>query len=197
VSKGGVIGVLPGIIGMIQAMEAIKLIIGIGDTLVGRLVLFDALGMTFEEVKLDKNPKCVICSGHPTLDHLIDYEQFCGVPGHDRGDESSTSSEWNITPRELKARLDAGEPIRVVDVREPQEWELRHILGAELIALDTFLARMHELDSAQTIVLYCHLSPRAARAVQLLANAGFRKMKNLRGGINAWMREIDPALPQY
>ncbi len=196
-AEGGVLGVLPGIIGTIQAMEAIKLIIGIGDTLVGRLILFDALGMTFEQVKLNKNPKCVICSEHPTLDHLIDYEQFCGVPGHDRSDEGSASAEWDITPRDLRARLDAGEPIRVIDVREPQEWELGHIQGAELIALDTFLGRMHELDSAQTIVLYCHLGPRAARAVQLLANAGFRKVRNLNGGINAWARQIDPALPQY
>ena len=196
-AEGGVLGVLPGIIGTIQAMEAIKLILGIGDTLVGRLILFDALGMSFEEVKLDKNPNCVICSEHPTLDHLIDYEQFCGVPGHDRSDEGSAGAEWDITSHELKARLDAGEAIRVIDVREPQEWELGHIAGAELISLDTFLGRMHELDSAQTMVLYCHLGPRAARAVQLLSNAGFRKVKNLRGGINAWAREIDPALPQY
>jgi sulfur-carrier protein adenylyltransferase/sulfurtransferase len=170
---------------------------GIGETLVGRLMLFDALEMQFQEVKLDKNPTCVICSEHPTLDHLIDYEQFCGVPGHDRGDEGSAGEDWDITPRELKARLDAGEAIHIIDVREPQEWELGHIPGAELVPLDTFLARMNELDSAQPIVLYCHLGPRSARAVQLLAGAGFRKVKNLQGSINAWAREIDPELPQY
>jgi len=195
-AEGGVLGVLPGTIGTIQATEVVKLILGTGNTLIGRLLLYDALGMTFEEVKLRKNPRCVICSEHPTLDHLIDYEQFCGVPGHDHETESAGAG-WDITPLQLSERLQQGNHIRIIDVREPHEWDISHIEGAELIPLGMLAARMNELDSAEEIVLHCKTGARSARALELLRTAGFRKVKNLKGGINAWAREVDTKLPTY
>jgi adenylyltransferase/sulfurtransferase len=195
-AEGGVLGVLPGTIGTIQATEVIKLILGIGNTLVGRLLLYDALSMTFEEVKLRKNPRCVICSETATLDHLIDYEEFCGVPGHDRETEGQ-ATQWDITATELAARLQKGNHLRIVDVREPHEWEISHIDGAQLIPLGALPERMHELDSAEEIVLQCKTGSRSMRALQMLYTAGFRKLKNLKGGINAWARDVDPSLPTY
>jgi len=195
-AEGGVLGVLPGTIGTIQATEVVKLILGVGDTLVGRLLLYDALSMSFEEVKLRKNPHCVICSEHPTLDHLIDYEAFCGVPGHDHETEN-TATQWDITARELAERLGRGNGLRVIDVREPHEWEISHIEGARLIPLGQLAAHMHELDSAEEIVLHCKTGARSMRALELLYTAGFRKLKNLKGGINAWARDVDPRLPTY
>jgi sulfur-carrier protein adenylyltransferase/sulfurtransferase len=195
-AEGGVLGVLPGTIGTIQATEVVKLILGTGNTLIGRLMLYDALSMTFEEVKLRKNPRCVICSEHPTLDHLIDYEQFCGVPGHDHETESAGAG-WDITPLQLSERLKEGNHIRIIDVREPHEWDISHIEGADLIPLGTLAARMNELDSAEEIVLHCKTGARSARALELLRTAGFRKVKNLKGGINAWAREVDKKLPTY
>jgi adenylyltransferase/sulfurtransferase len=195
-AEGGVLGVLPGTIGTIQATEVIKLILGIGNTLVGRLLLYDALSMTFEEVKLRKNPRCVICSETATLDHLIDYEEFCGVPGHDRETEGQVT-QWDITATELAARLQKGNHLRIVDVREPHEWEISHIDGAQLIPLGALPERMHELDSAEEIVLQCKTGSRSMRALQMLYTAGFRKLKNLKGGINAWARDVDPSLPTY
>jgi len=195
-AEGGVLGVLPGTIGTIQATEVVKLILGAGTTLIGRLMLYDALSMTFEEVKLRKNPRCVICSEHPTLDHLIDYEQFCGVPSHDHETESAGAG-WDITPMQLSERLKEGNHIRIIDVREPHEWDISHIEGADLIPLGTLAARMNELDSAEEIVLHCKTGARSARALELLRTAGFRKVKNLKGGINAWAREVDTKLPTY
>jgi molybdopterin/thiamine biosynthesis adenylyltransferase/rhodanese-related sulfurtransferase len=195
-AEGGVLGVLPGTIGTIQATEVVKLILGTGTTLIGRLMLYDALSMTFEEVKLRKNPRCVICSEHPTLDHLIDYELFCGVPGHDHETESAGAG-WDITPMQLSERLKEGNHIRIIDVREPHEWDISHIEGADLIPLGTLAARMNELDSAEEIVLHCKTGARSARALELLRTAGFRKVKNLKGGINAWAREVDTKLPTY
>ena len=195
-AEGGVLGILPGTIGTIQATEAIKLILGLGSTLVGRLLLYDATQMTFEEVKLRKNPKCLICSERPTVTELIDYEAFCGVPGHDREDESAGAG-WDITPKELAARLTEGNHIRIVDVREPHEVEISRIAGAELIPLGALPARMNELDSAEEIVLHCKSGGRSARALEMLRCAGFRKLKNLKGGINAWAREVDPTVPIY
>ncbi len=195
-AEGGVLGVLPGTIGTIQATEAIKLILGIGQPLIGRLLLYDALAMTLEEVKLRKNPRCLICSEHPTVTTLIDYEEFCGVPGHDH-DEESAGVGWDITPKELQARLGEGNHLRIIDVREPHEWEISHIEGADLIPLGTLAAHMHELDSAQDIVLMCKSGSRSARALELLRTAGFRKLKNLKGGINGWAREVDSTLPTY
>jgi len=195
-AEGGVLGILPGTVGTIQATETIKLILGIGDTLVGRLLLYDALGMRFEEVKLRKNPNCLICSEHPQLDHLIDYEEFCGVPSHDHELESAGEG-WDITPKELQGRLAQGNHIRLIDVREPHELEISQLEDATLIPLGAFAARMNELDSAEELVLFCRTGARSARALDLLRTAGFRKLKNLKGGINAWAREVDPSLPTY
>ncbi|MGB8646571.1 MAG: molybdopterin-synthase adenylyltransferase MoeB [Anaerolineae bacterium] len=196
-AEGGVLGVLPGTVGTLQATEAIKLIIGAGDSLVGRLMLYDALAMTFDEVRLRKNPDCVICSDHPTITGLIDYEEFCGMPMNDHQDEGSAGAEWDIEAVELKKQLDANPHLRLIDVREPHEWEIVHIDRAQLIPLDTLVAHMNELDSAEEIVLQCKSGARSARALQLLRGAGFRKLKNLKGGILAWANEVDPSLPIY
>jgi sulfur-carrier protein adenylyltransferase/sulfurtransferase len=195
-AEGGVLGVLPGTIGTIQATEAIKLILGIGEPLIGRLLLYDALSMTLEEVRLRKNPNCVICSDHPTVTQLIDYEEFCGVPAHDH-EEDSAGAGWDITPKELKERLAKGNHVHIIDVREPHEWEISHIEGAQLIPLASLAEHMNELDSADEIVLQCKTGERSARALDLLRTAGFRKLKNLKGGINAWARDVDPSLPTY
>lgn len=195
-AEGGVFGVTPGTIGSLQATEALKLILGIGEVLIGRLLLYDALTATFETVQLKKNPRCRICSETPEITELIDYEAFCGVPGHDRA-EARLPEEWEIEPRELAARLQRNEPLRLIDVREPHELEISQIPGAELIPLGELAARMHELDSAQEMVLFCKAGTRSARAIGFLAGAGFRRIKHLRGGINAWAEEVDPNLPIY
>lgn len=195
-AEGGVFGVLPGTIGTLQAAEALKLILGIGEPLIGRLLLYDALAMSFEELRLKKNPRCKICSPEPEVTELIDYEAFCGVPGHDRG-EAVIDRDWEIEPRELAEKLARGERIRLIDVREPHELEISHIDGAELIPLGSLAAHMHELDSAEEIVLLCKTGTRSMRALELLAGAGFRKLKNLHGGINAWANQVDPRLPLY
>jgi molybdopterin/thiamine biosynthesis adenylyltransferase/rhodanese-related sulfurtransferase len=195
-AEGGVLGVLPGTIGTLQATEALKLILGIGEPLIGRLMLYNALDMSFEFVKLRKNPKCKICGPEPEVTELIDYEAFCGVPGHDH-EEGSAGVDWDITAPELAVRLQQGNHIRLVDVREPHELEISHLEGATLIPLGQMAARLSELDSAEEIVLFCKAGTRSARALELLLSAGFRKVKNLKGGINAWAREVDPNLPIY
>jgi adenylyltransferase/sulfurtransferase len=195
-AEGGVLGILPGTIGTIQATETIKLILGIGEPLIGKLLLYDALAMSFEEVKLRKNPNCAVCGPNPTVTELIDYEQFCGVPGHDHETEAAPT-RWDITPQELEARLKEGNHLKIIDVREPHEWEIAHIEGATLIPLGQLAARMNELDSAEELVLQCKTGGRSMRALELLRTAGFRKLKNLKGGINAWAREVDPKLPVY
>ena len=195
-AEGGVLGILPGTIGTLQATEAIKLILGIGDTLVGKLMLYNALDMSFDFVKLRRNPNCVVCSKHADEIELIDYEEFCGLPMHDHEQESAGAG-WDITVHELKAKLDAGESLRIIDVREPHEWEISHIDGAELIPLGDIPARMNELDSAEFLVMQCKTGGRSARALEMLVGAGFRKIKNLKGGINAWAREVDKSLPVY
>ncbi|MBI3361807.1 MAG: molybdopterin-synthase adenylyltransferase MoeB, partial [Chloroflexi bacterium] len=171
-AEGGVLGILPGTIGTIQATEAIKLILGLGNTLVGRLMLYDALQMTFEEVKLRKNPKCLVCSEHPTVTELIDYEAFCGVPGHDQPDEGSAGEGWDITPRDLAARMGQGNHIRLIDVREPYEVEISRLENAEVFPLGEFAARMNEFDSADEMVLFCRTGMRSAKALDLLRGAG-------------------------
>ncbi len=196
-AEGGVLGILPGTIGTLQATEAIKLIIGAGEPLIGRLLLYDALNMSFDELKIRKNPDCVICSDHPTITKLIDYEQFCGMPMHDHPDEGSAGAEWDIEPVELKQRLEADPHLRVIDVREPHEWEIAHIEGAELIPLDKLTEHMNELDTAEEIILHCKTGARSTRALELLKGAGFRKIKNLKGGIIAWANDVDPSLPIY
>ncbi|HZD57828.1 MAG TPA: molybdopterin-synthase adenylyltransferase MoeB [Anaerolineales bacterium] len=196
-AEGGVLGVLPGTIGTLQATEALKLILGIGEPLIGRLMLYNALDMSFEFVNLRKNPKCKICGPEPEVTELIDYEEFCGVPGHDH-DEGAVGGGWDITAIELAERLrNDGQHIKLIDVREPHELEISKIDGAKLIPLGQLAARMSELDSADEIVLFCKSGTRSARALELLASAGFRKMKNLKGGINAWAREVDHSLPVY
>ncbi len=195
-AEGGVFGVLPGTIGSIQAAEALKLILGIGEPLIGRLLLFDALDMSFQTVKLKKNPGCKICGENPEITELIDYEVFCGMPAHDH-DAGSAGEEWDITAEDLAARLDEGVNLRLIDVREPHEQEISNLDGSELIPLGQFASRLSELDSAQEIVLYCKSGIRSARALEILVSAGFKKVKNLKHGINAWALEVDPSLPIY
>ncbi|HKO04681.1 MAG TPA: molybdopterin-synthase adenylyltransferase MoeB [Candidatus Acidoferrales bacterium] len=192
-AEGGVLGVLPGIVGSIQAMETIKLILDKGETLVGRLLLFDALQMRFREVKLRKNPDCPVCGSHPTVTKLIDYQEFCGI----RGEEAaSTVSVPEITPRELKVRLDRGDELFILDVREPHEFQICH-LGGHLIPLGDLPRRVNELDSSREIVAHCRSGKRSADAVAFLRQAGFRKIWNLKGGILAWSDEVDPKVPKY
>lgn len=195
-AEGGVLGVLPGTVGTLQATEALKLILGIGEPMIGRLLLFNALDMSFDFVKLRKNPNCKVCGPEPEITELIDYEAFCGVPMHDH-EEGAVGGDWDISAPELAERLKESNHLRLIDVREPHELEISHLDGAELFPLGQLAARMSELDSAEDIVLFCKAGTRSARALELLASAGFRKMKNLKGGINAWAREVDPSMPIY
>lgn len=194
-AEGGVLGVLPGTIGTIQATEAIKLLLGIGSSLAGRLLIYNALDMSFEYVKLKKNPKCAVCGEHPTVTELIDYEQFCGVPGHDH-EEDNTLAAWEITAPELQDRLQHNH-LRLIDVREPHELEISSLPQAVNIPLGSLAARLSELDSAEDIVLMCKSGARSGRALELLVSAGFKKVKNLKGGINAWAQEVDSDVPVY
>jgi molybdopterin/thiamine biosynthesis adenylyltransferase/rhodanese-related sulfurtransferase len=202
-AEGGVLGVLPGTIGAIQATEAIKLIIGRGEPLIGRLLLYDALGMTFDEVYLRKNPDCPVCGPNPTITELIDYEQFCGMPAHDRslyvssGDNGTEVPQ--IAPLELKRRLDAGDDLQIVDVREPHEWEISNLenLGAFLVPQNEILEHMGELDMTRDIVVMCRSGARSATVIHELQKHGFKRLFNLDGGINEWAREVDGRLPVY
>jgi adenylyltransferase/sulfurtransferase len=193
-AEGGVLGVLPGIVGTIQAAETLKLIIGKGVPLIGRLLLFDALGMKFRELKLRKNPECPVCGEHPTVTKLIDYAEFCGIRGEEAPAPPTTVPE--ITPRELKARLDRGDDIYIVDVREPHEYQICNI-GGHLIPLGDLASRVNELDSSREIVAHCRTGKRSAQAAEFLLKAGFRKISNLKGGILAWSDEVDPSVPKY
>jgi adenylyltransferase/sulfurtransferase len=193
-AEGGVLGVLPGIIGSIQAMEVIKLILGRGDTLAGRLLLFNALDMRFREVKLRKNPECPVCGPNRTITQLIDYYEFCGMRGEEAPAPSVRVPE--IEPRELKARLDRGDDLYILDVREPHEYQICN-LGGHLIPLGELPRRAHELDSSREIVAHCRSGKRSAEAVDFLRKAGFRKIWNLKGGILAWSDQVDPSVPKY
>ena len=193
-AEGGVLGVLPGIVGCIQAMEVIKLILGKGQPLIGRLLLFDALGMKFRELKLRRNPDCPICGTHPTITELIDYEQFCGIRGEEHI-EPTRVPETTVT--ELKKMMDEKKTFVLVDVREPHEYDICRIPGSRLIPLGDVPKRMHELNSAEEIVVHCRSGQRSAKAVELLMKAGFRKIHNLRGGVLAWADQIDPTMPKY
>ncbi len=195
-AEGGVLGVLPGVIGSIQATEALKLILGIGEPLIGKLLLYDALDMSFQTVKLKKNLECKVCGENPEITELIDYEDFCGMPAHDH-DAGSAGEDWDITAEDLAARLKEGVDLRLIDVREPHEQEISNLDGSELIPLGQFASRLSELDSAQEIVLYCKSGTRSTRALEILVSAGFKKVKNLKHGINAWAIAIDPSLPLY
>ena len=193
-AEGGVLGVLPGIIGSIQAMETIKLILGTGQPLVGRLLLFDALAMNFRELRLRKNPACSICGPNRTIHELIDYEEFCGIGGEET--PTSTAGIPEITSRELKARLDRGDDLFILDVRETHEYQICNLQG-HLIPLGELTRRVHELDSSREIVAHCRSGKRSADAVQFLLQTGFRKIWNLKGGILAWSDEVDPSVPKY
>jgi molybdopterin/thiamine biosynthesis adenylyltransferase/rhodanese-related sulfurtransferase len=195
-AEGGVLGVLPGTIGTLQASEAIKLILDIGEPLIGKLLLYNALDMSFEFVKLRKNPGCKVCGSNPEVTELIDYEEFCGVPMDDH-DAGSVGGGWDITASELKQRMADGNHLVLLDVREPHELQISHIEGAKLIPLGELAARLSELDSADEMVVFCKAGPRSARALELLISAGFRKVKNLQGGINAWAEQVDPSQPVY
>jgi adenylyltransferase/sulfurtransferase len=195
-AEGGVLGILPGTIGTLQATEALKLLLDIGDPMIGKLLLYNALDMSFEFVKLRKNPNCKVCSPNPEVTELIDYEAFCGVPSHDH-EEGAVGGDWDITANELKERMKSGNHLRLLDVREPHELQISQLEGSTLIPLGQLASRLSELDSAEEMVVFCKAGTRSARALELLVSAGFRKIKNLKGGINAWAKEIDPSLPIY
>ena len=194
-AEGGVLGLLPGTIGLLQATEAVKLIIGQGKSLMGRLLLFNALDMSFRELKIRRDPACPICGDHPTIKELIDYEQFCGVG---RGQEEAVASAGaEIDVQTLHEWFEAKKKFVLIDVREPNEWEIAHIEGAKLIPLGQIAARVNELDSADEIVLQCHHGMRSARAQAALAKFGFKKTYNLAGGIDAWATEVETNMPRY
>jgi len=193
-AEGGVLGILPGIVGTIQANETVKLIIGKGEPLIGRLLLFDALKMKFREMKLRKNPECPVCGSHRTITKLIDYEAFCGVqPGWD---SYAREEQFEITVDQLKMRLDRKDDIFILDVREPQEYEICNLKG-HLIPLRDLPKRINELDTAKEIVVHCKIGGRSRTAVEFMKQAGFRKVKNLVGGIDEWAERIDPTMPRY
>ncbi len=195
-AEGGVLGVLPGTIGTIQATEALKMLLGIGSSLVGRLLLYNALDMTFEFVNLKKNPKCRVCGPNADIKELIDYDEFCGVPGHDI-EVGSTGASWDITPLELSMSMKSKNPPLLLDVREPHEQEISALPDAINIPLGLLASRLSELDSAREMVLFCKTGTRSSRALELLVSAGFKRVKNLKGGINAWAKEVDSSLPVY
>jgi molybdopterin/thiamine biosynthesis adenylyltransferase/rhodanese-related sulfurtransferase len=194
-AEGGVLGVLPGTMGTIQATEALKVLLGIGEPLIGKLLLYNALDMTFDFVKLKKNPNCRVCGPNADIKELIDYEEFCGVPSHDH-DEGSAGANWDITVSELAERVKTNH-LKLVDVREPHELEISRLPNATNIPLGQLAARLSELDSAEDMVIFCKSGARSARGLELLVSAGFKKVKNLKGGINAWAREVDKNLPVY
>jgi adenylyltransferase/sulfurtransferase len=194
-AEGGVLGILPGIVGVMQATEAVKLICGIGEPLLGRLMLYDALGMKFKELKLRKDPKCPLCSENPTIKGLIDYDEFCGTAPDPNKVEMESDDE--ITVVDLKKKMDANGGAFILDVREPHEYDICHLEGSTLIPLNELPRRLSELDTGQDMVVLCRSGARSARAVRFLREAGFEKAKNLVGGILAWSDEIDPSMPKY
>jgi adenylyltransferase/sulfurtransferase len=198
-AEGGVLGILPGTIGLIQATETVKLILGIGEPLVGRLLLYDALGMHFRELKLRKNPECPVCGTHPTITKLIDYHQFCGVPqpGPAAPDREAKVNEGEIDVVELKEKIDRGDNFVLIDVREPHEYRICNLPGAQLIPLAEFPKHVGEFDPAADIVIHCRSGMRSAKACAVLRQAGFQHVRNLVGGILAWSDKVDPSVPKY
>ena len=198
-AEGGVLGILPGVIGVIQATEVVKLILGKGESLIGRLMLYDALRMNFREVKFRRNPKCPVCGDHPTIKELIDYEAFCGLPK--RGEEERVNGApgglVEISAIQLKEKMNRKEKFTLIDVREPSEFEINKIPGARLIPLGTVAEHANELDSADEIIIHCHFGGRSAKACELLQKMGFKKVRNLKGGIDAWSSDVDPSCPRY
>jgi molybdopterin/thiamine biosynthesis adenylyltransferase/rhodanese-related sulfurtransferase/molybdopterin converting factor small subunit len=191
-AEGGVLGILPGTIGLIQATETVKLILGIGESLVGRLLLYDALAMRFRELKLRKNPECPVCGDHPTITKLIDYQQFCGIPQP----QPEAIMDGDVDPTEVKAKIDRGDNFVLIDVREPHEYQICNIPAAKLIPLGQLPQRLDELDRDIEIVAHCKSGMRSAKAVGLLKEAGFRA-RNMKGGILAWSDKVDPSVPKY
>jgi adenylyltransferase/sulfurtransferase len=195
-AEGGVLGVLPGIIGVIQATEALKLIMHVGEPLVGRFLIFDALRMKFRELKLRKDPDCPVCGTHPSIKQLIDYEQFCGItPAAPEPVTVNTATE--ITSVELKQRLDRGDALKIVDVREPNEYQINRIPGSVLIPLGDVPKRQNELDPSDEIVVHCKTGGRSAKAAEFLRSVGFKRVLNLKGGILGWVDQVDPSQPKY
>jgi adenylyltransferase/sulfurtransferase len=195
-AEGGVLGVLPGLVGLIQSTETIKLIIGMGKSLMGRLLLFNALEMSFKSIKIRRDPDCPLCGSNPTVKELIDYDQFCGI----RGEEKKSDTGGNITEitvRELSEKIKRKDRFTLVDVREPQEYQIAKIPGSRLIPLGKITQRSNELDMADEIVVHCKLGGRSAKAIEALQKIGFRKLKNVKGGIDAWSQEVDPSVPRY
>lgn len=192
-AEGGVLGVLPGIIGTLQATEVVKLLAGIGETLVGRLMLYDALAMQFRELKLRRNPDCPVCGEHPTITELIDYNQFCGIVP----EPTPVVSANEITPGEVAAWLEHPDKPFLLDVREANEWDIGHLPDATRISVNELAQRLHELDPERETVVYCRSGGRSARAMEMLQLAGFRKVKNMVGGILRWSDDVDPSIPKY
>ncbi len=196
-AEGGVLGVLPGIIGVIQATESIKLVTGIGEPLIGRFLIYDALKMKFRELKLKKDPECPVCGPNPTVTKLIDYDQFCGIAPAATENVGGTVSDWEITPVELKKKLDAGETPLILDVREPNEYQINRIPGSTLIPLGELPRRYQELPRDREIVAQCKMGGRSAKAMDFLKTVGFTNVKNLKGGILEWIDKVDPSQPKY
>jgi sulfur-carrier protein adenylyltransferase/sulfurtransferase len=195
-AEGGVLGILPGVIGLIQATETVKLILGIGQTLVGRLLLYDALGMKFRELKLRKNPECPVCGDNRTVTKLIDYVEFCGVP-HQEAPPEPVAASGDIEPAEVKIKLDRGDEFTLIDVREPHEFQICRIPGSKLIPLGELQKRLAELDPASEIIAHCKSGARSAKAVDFLKQQGYKKVRNMKGGILAWSDKVDPTVPKY
>ncbi len=198
-AEGGVLGILPGTIGLIQATEAVKLILGIGEPLVGRLLLYDALGMRFRELKLRRNPECPACGDHRTITKLIDYHQFCGIPQQPAAAPAQETKlkQGEIDPTEVKQKLDRGDNFVLIDVREPHEYRICNIPGAKLIPLGEFPKHVDEFDPAADIVIHCRSGVRSAKACNILRQAGFGSVRNMVGGILAWSDKVDPSVPKY
>ncbi len=198
-AEGGVLGVLPGIIGVIQATESIKLILGVGEPLIGRFLIYDALKMRFRELKLRKDPDCPVCGTHPTVTKLIDYEQFCGIRPEPAAAQQTGAavSEWETTSVDLKKRVDAGDDVFILDVREPNEYQICRIPGAVLIPLGELPRRYAELPKDKDIVAHCKMGGRSAKAQEFLQSVGFKRVKNLKGGILDWIDKVDPSQPKY
>jgi adenylyltransferase/sulfurtransferase len=201
-AEGGVLGILPGTIGLVQATEAVKLILGVGESLVGRLLLYDALAMRFRELKLRRNVECPVCGDNPSIHELIDYHQFCGVPNPAEvapvaEQQAGYMSDTEIDAVALKARLDRGDKFQFIDVREPNEYQIASIPGAKLIPLGDVPKRVGELDPNTEVIVHCKMGGRSAKAADFLRQSGFKNVKNMLGGITAWSDKIDPSVPKY
>src|SRR3954451_3119061 len=195
-AEGGVLGILPGLVGVIQATEVIKLILGNGQPLIGRLLLVDALNMRFRELKLRKNPECPVCGEHPTVTQLIDYEQFCGIVPETPQESSVKNGIPQMTVTELKRRMDAGEDMQLIDVREPYEYQIAQI-GGKLIPQNDVPQRLAEIDRDREVVVHCRSGARSQRIAEFLKQNGYPRVANLAGGILAWSDEIDPKVQKY